>query len=151
MSTNIASMKPERGANHGAAGVPALRYLVPAGRALFAAIFLTAGLTHFSSTPIDYATQMGLPFAWLMVPLSGVIALAGGLSIVLGYRARLGAGLIILFLVPVTVTMHAFWKIEDPMMAQIDQAMFMKNVSILGGALLIAYFGAGPVSLDGRR
>lgn len=115
------------------------------------AIFVMAGLTHYSSTAIGHAAQMGLPMAGLLVPLSGVTALAGSLSILLGYRARLGAALIILFLVPVTLTMHAFWRIEDPMMAQMDQAMFMKNVSMLGGALLIAYFGAGPVSLDARR
>lgn len=47
--------------------------------------------------------------------------------------------------------LHAFWKVTDPMMAQIQMGMFMKNVSMLGGALLIAYFGAGPLSLDARQ
>ena len=46
--------------------------------------------------------------------------------------------------------MHAFWAIPDPMMRQIQMAFFMKNLGLLGGALLIAYFGAGPVSLDER-
>jgi putative oxidoreductase len=50
----------------------------------------------------------------------------------------------------VTLAMHAFWTIPDPMMRMMDQAMFMKNLGLLGGALLIAYFGAGPVSLDER-
>jgi putative oxidoreductase len=57
----------------------------------------------------------------------------------------------VLFLVPVTVMMHAFWNVADPMQAQLEQAMFMKNVGLIGGALLIAYFGAGPLSLDARR
>lgn len=129
----------------------ATRYLVPAGRVLFAGIFLTAALGHFSPTAIAYAAQQGVPLAQLLVPLSGVIALAGGLSVALGYHARLGAALLVLFLAPVTIAMHKFWTISDPMMAQMNQAMFLKNLSMIGGALLIYHFGAGPVSLDARR
>ncbi|HXH19695.1 MAG TPA: DoxX family protein [Chitinophagales bacterium] len=46
--------------------------------------------------------------------------------------------------------MHNYWAVTDPAMAQIQQAMFMKNISMLGSALLIAYFGSGPFSLDER-
>ena len=127
-----------------------LRYAVPVGRALFAAIFLVAAPGHFSQKMVGYAAAQGVPFAGLLVPLSGVMALAGGLSVLLGYRARLGAWMLTAFLVPVTVMMHNFWAVKDPMMAQMQQIMFMKNVSMLGTALLIAYFGAGPLSLDAR-
>lgn len=127
-----------------------MSYVVPVGRAFFAAIFLMSLLTHFSPQAIGYATQAGVPFARLSVPLSGLIAFAGGLSVLLGYRARIGAWLIVIFLVPVTVMMHNFWAVADPMMAQMQQAMFMKNLSMLGGALLVTYFGAGPISLDAR-
>jgi putative oxidoreductase len=92
-----------------------------------------------------------VPFASVAVPFSGVLALAGGLSILLGYRAKIGAWLIALFLIPVTLMMHKFWTVHDPMMAQIQMVMFMKNMAILGGALLISQFGAGPLSLDARR
>lgn len=128
-----------------------LRYLVPVGRALYAAIFLFAALSHFSEPTIDYAAGQGVPLPWLLVPLSGVIALAGGVSVLLGYRARFGAALLVLFLVPVTLALHNFWAFQDPAAAQLQQAMFLKNVSMLGGALLIAYFGAGPLSLDAKR
>jgi putative oxidoreductase len=47
--------------------------------------------------------------------------------------------------------MHKFWVVQDPMMAQIQMILFMKNVAMLGGALLISQFGAGPFSLDARR
>lgn len=56
-----------------------------------------------------------------------------------------------LFLVPVTLMMNKFWTVSDAMMAQIQMILFMKNVSMLGGALLISHFGAGPLSLDARR
>ena len=81
----------------------------------------------------------------------GVIILLGGTSILLGYRAKVGAWLIALFLVLITPIMHKFWGLTNPMMAQVQMAMFLKNVSMLGGAMLIAQFGAGPLSLDARR
>jgi putative oxidoreductase len=121
------------------------------GRLLFAGIFLMFGPAHFSKQLIGYAASQGVPLAPVMVPLSGLIAVAGGLSILLGYRARVGAWLIVIFLVPVTLMMHKFWAINDPMMAQVQMMMFMKNMAILGGALLISQFGAGPFSLDARR
>jgi len=121
------------------------------GRIFYVLIFLMAGAGHFSKQSIGYAASQGVPLASILVPLSGVVALAGGLSILLGYRAKLGAWLIALFLVPVTLTMHKFWAIADPMMAQMQMAMFMKNLSMLGGALLITQFGSGPLSLDARN
>ena len=92
-----------------------------------------------------------MPLASIAVPFSGVLAILGGLSILLGYHARIGAWLIALFLVGVTPMMHNFWAVSDPMMHQIQVIMFMKNVSMLGGALLISQFGSGPLSLDSRR
>src|SRR5256714_4303211 len=107
-------------------------------------------LGHFSAAYIGYAAQQGVPAAGLLVPLSGVIATLGGLSVTLGYKAKLGAWLLVLFLVPVTLMMHNFWAVTDPMMRGMQIAMFMKNLSMLGAALLIAYFGSGPLSLDAR-
>jgi putative oxidoreductase len=135
----------------GIARTRALAYLVPLGRALFVAIFLTTAPNQFSSQTIAYAARQGVPLASIAVPLAGILALVGGLSVLLGYRARIGALLLVLFLVPVTLMMHKFWAISDPTMARMQQVMFMKNLSMLGGALLVAYFGAGPISLDERR
>jgi len=121
------------------------------GRFLFAAIFVFSGLGHFAKPTIAYAASQGVPLPSVLVPLSGVIAIAGGLSILLGYHAKIGAWLIVVFLVPVTVMMHNFWTVTDPMMMQMQMMMFLKNLSMLGGALLITQFGAGPFSLDARR
>jgi putative oxidoreductase len=121
------------------------------GRFLFALIFLMAGPMHFSSQDIGYAASQGIPLASITVPLTGVIAFLGGLSILLGYRARLGAWLIVLFLAGVTPMMHNFWAVTDPMMHQIQLVMFLKNVSMLGAALFITQVGSGPWSLDARR
>ena len=121
------------------------------GRLLFVAIFLTAGPNHFTKLAIGYAASQGVPLASIAVPISGLVALIGGLSVLLGYRAKIGAWFIVLFLTLVTLTMHRFWAVADPMMAQVQMIMFMKNVAMLGGALLLSQFGAGPWSLDARR
>jgi putative oxidoreductase len=125
--------------------------IVLLGRFLFVLIFLMSGPRHFLSQTIAYAASQGVPLASIAVPLSGTIAFIGGLSILLGYRAKLGAWLIVLFLVGVTPMMHKFWVVTDPMMYQMQFIMFMKNASMLGGALLISQFGSGPWSLDAGR
>ena len=89
-----------------------------------------------------------MPVPALLVPLSGVIALVGGLSLLLGFHTRIGAWLLVIFLVPVTLMMHNFWAATDLVTYQIERAMFLKNLTMLGGALLISYYGAGPLSLD---
>lgn len=86
--------------------------------------------------------------AMVLCPLAGVLALLGGISILLGYKARIGAWLIVIFLVPVTLVMHDFWNVEDPMAAKLQYIMFMKNLTMVGAALIVAYFGSGPMSLS---
>ncbi len=125
--------------------------VVVLGRFLFVLIFLMAAPNHFSRQTIAFAASQGVPLATIAVPLSGVLAIVGGLSILLGYRAKLGAWLLVLFLIPVTLMLHKFWTVQDPMMAQMQMILFMKNVAMLGAALLISQFGAGPFSLDARR
>jgi putative oxidoreductase len=120
------------------------------GRVLFALIFILSGISHFLHATIEYAASQGVPMASFLVPLSGAIAVAGGLSIAAGYRARWGAILIVVFLIPVTLSMHKFWTVADPAMHQMQMAHFMKNVALLGAALLISYFGSGPLSVDNR-
>ena len=130
---------------------PGLGPIVLLGRFLFALIFVMSGPRHFTSPVIAFAASQGVPMASIAVPFSGVLALVGGLSILLGYRAKIGAWLIALFLVLITPMMHKFWGITDPMMQQIQMIMFFKNASMLGAALLITQLGSGPWSLDARK
>jgi putative oxidoreductase len=125
-----------------------MKVWVLVGRVLYSLIFIVASLGHFSQGTISYAAAQGVPLATVAVPLSGILALLGGLSVALGYKAKWGAVLLGLFLLPVTVMLHNFWAMQDPATAQMHQVMFLKNVSMLGGALLILNFGSGPLSLD---
>jgi putative oxidoreductase len=125
-----------------------VRFALFAGRQLFSIIFILAAAGHFDSQSIEVAASHGVPLAHLLVPLSGVMALVGGLSVLLGYRTRFGALLLVLFLVPVTLVMHDFWGASDAMTYELQKVMFLKNLAMLGGALFLSYFGGGPLSLD---
>ncbi|MBI5274411.1 MAG: DoxX family protein [Chlamydiales bacterium] len=128
-----------------------MKIIVLLGRIFYSAIFILSSFGHFTSATVQYAASQGVPMAHLLVPISGILALLGGLSILLGYRARYGAWLLVIFLVPVTLMIHNYWVHQDQARVMIEQVMFMKNISMLGAALLIAYFGSGPLSLDKRR
>jgi putative oxidoreductase len=125
-----------------------MRAIVPVGRVLFALIFVASVIGHFSEAEIAQASAHGVPLATILVPLAGLIAFVGGVSIMLGYRARFGALLLLVFLVPVTLVMHKFWGIPDAQMAMMQKINFMKNTSLIGACLLVMYYGSGPYSLD---
>ncbi|MBZ5643086.1 MAG: DoxX family protein [Acidobacteriia bacterium] len=121
------------------------------GRALVTFVFFVSVPAHFGPVDLRYAMAAGVPMAKVVVPATGLLALIGSISVLLGYRARLGAWLLVLFLVPVTLTMHQFWSAKDAMMAQLQWGMFIRNLAIIGAALMITQFGPGSWSLDALR
>ena len=117
-------------------------WLILIGRIVFVLVFVISGLSvHLLKwrDGVAYARQSGVPMPELLVPFSGLMAVGGGLLLALGLWPDLGALLLAAFIFPVAFGMHAFWKIEDPMMRVNDQAHFMKD-NALGGAAL-ALFG----------
>jgi putative oxidoreductase len=137
--------------NHAAVGPKASVWTVPLGRFLFSLIFIFGGLSHFRPETVAYAASAGVPIPEFLVPFAGVMAIVGALFVLLGFQARLGATLLVLFLVPVTFKMHAFWNLTDPAQVQMQMGNFMKNIGLLGGAFLLMFYGAGPVSIDHHR
>ena len=124
------------------------RYLALVGRQLFSVIFIIASAGHFTPGTIALAAEHGVPMAGLLVPVSGLIALAGGLSVLFGYRARVGGALLVVFLVPVTFTMHNFWAAPDASTFRLELLLFLRNIVLLGCAVLVTKTGAGSRSLD---
>lgn len=127
-----------------------MKYVSLSGRILFSLAFIILGFGHLanSQSMSAYAESMGVPAPTLAVIVSGTMIVLGGLSIALGYKVKIGALLLVVFLVPVTFIMHAFWNIDDPMQMQMQMVNFLKNLSMLGGALMFYYFGTGPMSLE---
>src|SRR5437016_14303190 len=94
------------------------RYLVPLGRVAFAGVFVAFAPANFTQQGIAWGASQGIPLARVLVPLAGVISLLGGLSVILGYRVKIGRWQVVLLLVPVTGMLHSFWAVKDLRMAQ---------------------------------
>ena len=110
-----------------------------AGRVLFALLLISSGINHFTKNEAmtGYAKYKKVPMAKAAVYLSGLMILLGGIYIVLGFYADLGALLIALFLIPTAFLMHAFWKETDPTAKQNETIGFFKDLSLAGAALII--------------
>ena len=111
-----------------------------AGRAIFGGYFVYNGINHFKNREMlaGYASSKKVPAADAAVIATGVMMLAGGISLLAGTRPKLGAASIAGFLVGVSPTMHAYWNETDPQQRMNDTVNFMKNMALIGGALLAA-------------
>ena len=120
-----------------------------AGRILLAAIFVISGFGKIAGFEgiTGYIASKGLPMPQVLAALTIALELGGGLLLVIGYKVRIVAILFFLWLIPTTILFHKFWGIDA---AQVQNQMnnFLKNVSIMGGMLLLWALGPGAYSLD---
>lgn len=117
------------------------------GRIALGAIFVISALgklTNWHGT-VGYAGTKGISEALLAIATA--LELLGGLSVILGFKARWGALALLIFLVPVTLVFHNFWAV-GPAEQQAQIVNFLKNVSIAGGVLIVLARGAGAYSID---
>lgn len=110
------------------------------GRAIFGGYFLYNGINHFLHRDqlSGYAQMKGVPAANVAVQGSGVLMILGGLSLLTGYKPKIGSALITAFLAGVTPSMHHFWSEQNPQQRQAEMINFMKNVALVGGAMIAA-------------
>ena len=93
----------------------------------------------------------GVPAPQVMLAGAIVFLIAGSLSVILGYKARIGAALLLVFLVLATYYFHDFWTVSDPQAQQEQMIQFLKNLGLMGAMLLVIANGTGPLSLDVRK
>mgnify|MGYP003573265543 FL=1 len=119
-----------------------------AGRTLLVLILLISGFNKiggFEGTA-GWMASKGIPLASVALVITIIIEIAGAAMIIVGYKARLAATVILLWLIPVTFIFHAFWAVPQEQM-QTQFIMFFKNIAMMGGMLLIMGMGSGPKSL----
>jgi putative oxidoreductase len=109
------------------------------GRVIFGGFFIYSGIHHFQQKKemAQYAGAKHVPMPELAVTATGAALVAGGTSILLGVKPKLGALTILGFLAGVSPIMHDFWTKEDPMERQNDMVNFMKNLAMAGAALTL--------------
>jgi putative oxidoreductase len=131
-----------------------------AARIALSQIFVLSGVNHLRTWggTIQYMTGKGMTLEGLLggsgkvlvhVLLAGAVTflLIGGLSVLLGIRARFGAVLLIVFLIPTTLIFHDFWN-YDGQERMLQTINFMKNTGLGGGLLMVLAFGSGSLGLD---
>lgn len=124
------------------------RYIPLIARVFLTVIFFKSAfdkITGFAGTE-KFMASKGIPQALTGLLLVGAIVaeLGGGLSVLLGYKARWGAIALIVFMVPTTLIFHSNFA------ERTEVLQFLKNLSLIGGLLMVYAFGAGPISLDER-
>ena len=109
------------------------------GRILFGGFFIYSGYNHFANLGMmaGYTQSKGVPAAKQAVALTGFLLLIGGISTLFNFYPMIGLIALVLFFVPTTLMMHAFWKIQDPMAKMGERVYFMKNLALLGGTLML--------------
>lgn len=122
------------------------------GRILLALLFIPAGwmkITGFEGT-VGYIASVGLPMPQVAAAIALVVELGGGLALLFGFGTRIAALALALFTLVASFAFHNYWAMPaDAVMMQ--QLMFFKNMAIAGGLLVLAAFGAGSLSIDGRK
>jgi putative oxidoreductase len=111
------------------------------GRILFGVLFIYSGFAHFAAAEAmqGYARQQGAPAPAVTVPLTGAVIILSGAAVILGVIADVAALLIAGFLFLTAFFMHAFWKVTDPQMRQMEQIQFSKDLALAGAALVMFY------------
>ncbi|HEV2388040.1 MAG TPA: DoxX family membrane protein [Candidatus Acidoferrales bacterium] len=118
-------------------------------RILYGGFFLFSGINHFTklTSYTQYAASKRVPAPAAAVIGGGVLLVLGGLSVVIGAYPEIGLILLAVFLLLTTPMMHRFWAERDPQWRTMEMVNFMKNVALLGAALMMivfTYFASGP-------
>ncbi|NES82807.1 MAG: DoxX family protein [Moorea sp. SIO2B7] len=123
------------------------KYIPLLARIFLSAIFIKSGIDKIFNIEgtTKYMEANGIPFAGLILIPTIIVLVGGGLSVLLGYKARWGALLLIGFLIPATLIFHT------DLSQRIQEIQFMKNLGLMGGLMMVVAFGAGAISFDERK
>ncbi len=122
------------------------------GRILVGLFFLVMGMNHFGNLAeiSSWVSSVGVPAASVAVVVTGFLLVLGGISFILGFHPTIGILAIAVFLVPVTLVMHNFWTITDPVQRQQEMMLLLRNMGLLGAVMLfVAIPRPWSMSLDG--
>ncbi len=128
------------------------RYGPLVGRALLSVVFILSGIGKITdpSRTASYMAENGMPAVRVFLAMAILVEIGGGLSVLIGLRARIGAAALALFLISVTLIFHDFWAYQG-MEQRLQMTNFLKNLAIMGGLTLVIAHGSGPLSVDAGR
>ncbi|TMJ03469.1 MAG: DoxX family protein [Alphaproteobacteria bacterium] len=128
-------------------------FLLLAGRVLMGWIFVESGFRKLIGMDgfITSLTNRRVPYASVLGWIGAAVEFFGGIAILLGAWTRCAALAMIVFVIIATLIGHRYWEITEPAARRAQQSHFWKNVTIIGGFMLMLVTGAGRWSVDGWR
>lgn len=115
------------------------KYVVAIARTALVLIYFMGGFSLLTgNTPVEFAATKGVPA--IAVYAGYAIKLFGGLAVIIGFQTRIAALLLVLFTLGTAFIFHGEFD-----------SVFWKEISMIGGLLLVAAYGPGELSVDGRR
>jgi putative oxidoreductase len=128
-------------------------FLLLAGRILLGWIFVESGFRKLVGMDAFTASlvRRHVPYSTVLGWIGAVTEFFGGAAILLGVYARCAALAIVVFVIIATLIGHRYWEITDVAARRVQQSNFAKNLTILGGLILLVATGAGRFSVDGWR
>jgi putative oxidoreductase len=124
------------------------------GRFFLALIFLVSGYNKIMNWDgaIEHMTAFNIPWPEVLLPIAVAVEIVGALLLVLGLKAQWAALALVVFLIPTTYYFHAFWTLpSEGNERRTQMVLFLKNVAIAGGLIIVATRGAGPGSMDEKH
>lgn len=128
----------------------AMKFLPAIGRVLFSIVFLMFGMAHFTDTQnmlASGAVPGFLPMPTLVIYITGVVIVLGGVGVLLGFKTREAAQALAVMMLATSLLTWAPQLAEGGVVAM---GNFLKDLALAGGALMISHFGPGPMSMDAR-
>jgi putative oxidoreductase len=132
------------------AGYGAYHTFVPlVGRVLLVLLFLVHGIMKLNNVPgtAGYMAKVGLPAAELMAYVAIVVEIGGALFLMIGWQTRKVAWFLVLYIVLASFLGHRFWELEGAARS-IQLQLFLKNIGVIGGLMILASYGPGRYSID---
>jgi len=128
-------------------------FLLLVGRVLIGWIFVESGFRKLLGMDAFIASliRRSVPYSTVLGWIGAVVEFFGGAAILLGLYTRCAAAAIIVFVIIATLIGHRYWEITEPAARRIQQSNFAKNITIIGGLILLVVTGAGRFSVDGWR
>ena len=128
-------------------------FLLLAGRILLGWIFVESGFRKLTGMDAFIASlvRRSVPYPTMLGWIGAIVEFLGGAAILLGVYARCAAVAIIVFVIIATSIGHRYWEIADAAARRVQQVNFAKNITIIGGLILLLVTGAGRLSIDGWR
>ncbi|GMR13974.1 MAG: hypothetical protein BMS9Abin29_2201 [Gemmatimonadota bacterium] len=125
---------------------PFMPWIHLTGRILFSMMFIASGMNHLMKLgdTSAYTASKGVPAPKAATAVSGLVILAAGIMVLLGWHRFIGAGLLVIFLILTAFIMHPFWKESDPEASMNEMGHFMKDLALAGAAMFIAFYSALP-------